>query len=42
MDALLLLVSIVAGLGVFGLAAVRMGADSRPGFEDPLGRDIAI
>jgi hypothetical protein len=42
MDGFVVLLIVVSALALVGLAAVRLGAETRPGFEDPsLGRDIA-
>jgi hypothetical protein len=42
MDGSMVLLLVLAGLALFAVAAVLLGTDSRPGFEDPhLGRDIA-
>jgi hypothetical protein len=43
MDALLVLLTLVASLGLVGVAAIWLGAESRPGFEDrSLEGDIAV
>lgn len=42
MDGLLVLLLFVAGLALLGAAAVESGVDTRPGFEDARGGDIAI
>ena len=43
MDGLLVLLLLVAGLALLGVAAIWLGAETRPGFEDrSLGGDIAV
>lgn len=43
MDGLFVLLLVVASLGLLGVAAIWLGAETRPGFEDrSLGGDIAV
>ena len=42
MDGMLVLLLVVVGLALLGLAAIWLGAETRPGFEDrSVGGDIA-
>jgi hypothetical protein len=42
MDGSIVLLLVIAGLALFGVAAIAFGVETRPGFEDPqLGRDLA-